>query len=259
MDFVLTIEKMGTGEEQHPEQAPVRRRCICVGEIKAPQKLIRADGVPLDLVELWNRSASTDDSPVHRTVRAVISQLFTYMQLWKLSYGFLSCWFWTWLVYCPPKGRTQLFISTPLPASRCHAPPHGPAATVIGALAWLQQQALDGRDVAVDEPPAPATSSPGPTRGEAEDDAGPEPEESTESKSSRWVEALVCFVLCRCVVCRTSLQTFDRAAVPSQEGSKPMSCQTAKAAAAAEGWQAAAEVQCCARTANGQQDMHGQR
>ena len=65
------------------------------------------------------------------------------MQCWRLCYGFITCWYATWLVFCPPKKRRRLYLSDPfLAATRSPPPAGGRAATTYGALAWMQRQAL---------------------------------------------------------------------------------------------------------------------
>ena len=110
-----------------------RRRCICVGEVKVPAKLMVSPGEPVDLVAAWNAG--------EKQARAVVAQLFTYMQVWRMCYGFVTCWFGTWLAYCPPQKRSQLYVSHGIPSTSAHTP-GAPAMTTMGALAWMQNEAL---------------------------------------------------------------------------------------------------------------------
>ena len=61
--------------------AGLKRRCICVGEVKRAAVLEDESASPIDLVAAWN----DHQHPLLARASAVISQLFTYMQFWKVS------------------------------------------------------------------------------------------------------------------------------------------------------------------------------
>lgn len=134
MDFVLMLPASA-------ESASIKRRCICVGEVKRASVLVDASMSPADLIEAWQGT----QHPLHGRASAVISQVFTYMQFWKLCYGFITCWVGTWLVYCPAHKRDTLYLSSPILNSAA-----GPEPTARGAVAWLQAVALAHESQAVD-------------------------------------------------------------------------------------------------------------
>jgi hypothetical protein len=163
-----------------PDEPLAKRRCVCVGEVKKPSALLcRLDDLP-DLVAEYEEG---DQNAV-----AVISQIFTYMQLWHMCYGFITCWLSTWLVYCPPKQRGTLYVSRAYSASSAR-----PSATVMGALAWLQDKALrvDQGEVDDYEPPTPGQVGPsedGPSEDFLDDGALPGSDDQYDPKqdTSRW-------------------------------------------------------------------------
>jgi cytochrome P450 len=53
---------------------------------------------PINLVKAW---MNTDD-PHHTQARAVIQQAFSYMKVWDMKYGMISCYFAKWLLHCTP-------------------------------------------------------------------------------------------------------------------------------------------------------------
>jgi hypothetical protein len=174
MDFVLTVP----GEEGQD-----RERCICVGEVKRPGVLLLHGGTtaPPDLVVAWQDS----HHPLHVTARAVLSQVFRYMQLWRMCYGFISCWFATWLVCCPADSthRNNLYVSAAYKSIDTRP-------SVMAALAWLQQQALnvDPNAVSVYVPQRQHTGPSDDSNGADEEGMDDEPE-CTDSD----------YVPCRCV------------------------------------------------------------
>lgn len=137
-----------------PVMAVCEQRCACVGEMKVAAKLMTGDSgalLPIDLQEAWCNEAHD----FHKHAKAAIRQLYTYMQVLGVSYGFISCWHATWLAFCPSANRRVLYLSGPLLAASQHCTV-SPAATTMGALSWLQQQALSSPTVAA--PPAPLLS-----------------------------------------------------------------------------------------------------
>jgi hypothetical protein len=131
--FVLTVP----GEEGQD-----RERCIVAGAVRRPGVLLlHGDATaPPDLVVAWQDT----QHPLHVTARAVLSEVFRYMQLWRMCYGFISCWFATWLVCCPADSthRGNQYVS---PAYK----PDDTRPSVLAALAWLQHQALNVDPTAV--------------------------------------------------------------------------------------------------------------
>ncbi|PNH05089.1 hypothetical protein TSOC_008675 [Tetrabaena socialis] len=133
----------GEGEEEAPDDLRAsKRRCVFVGEVKTVQRLMEQVDKPMDLRGAWSDASHRQQ---HAQARAVISQLYTYMQVWRICYGFISCWYGTWMAYCPPAAaqRGILYLSDAFLASTQHPAPDGtPAATMLGAVAWGQYLAL---------------------------------------------------------------------------------------------------------------------
>lgn len=105
------------------------RKYVAVGEVKSYEKLFRG-GRPLDLCSLCREDSELGDS-----VRQMVDQLFTNMVLTGVSFGWLSCFYATWLAWRPKDSPACLMLSRPfLPDS---ADP-----CMIAAMSWLQTQAI---------------------------------------------------------------------------------------------------------------------
>jgi hypothetical protein len=119
MDLALTVKERGSDAQQQQATGdtsaarPAKRRCALLGKLKKPgflchmpmpiiadttgqahiesQSPHHPEPVP-DLAAAWN----DPDHPFHANARVVVSQLFTYLQLWCLMYGFISCFFGLW-------------------------------------------------------------------------------------------------------------------------------------------------------------------
>lgn len=72
MDFTLMLPSASAG---------LKRRCICVGEVKRAAVLVDRSASPIDLFAAWQDPQHL----LHARAYAVISQLFTYMQFWKVG------------------------------------------------------------------------------------------------------------------------------------------------------------------------------
>jgi hypothetical protein len=152
-------------QEEPAEQGkpPAKRRCICVGEVKRPGALLSSTKDLPDLVAAYHQQHSDQHQ---QAVVAAIKQIYTYLQLWRMCYGYISCWFGTWLVYCPPRDRGTLYVSQAYSASSA-----GPAVTVMGALAWLQDKALQVDQDQVDKYIPPVAGEAG-ASGDGTSDSG---------------------------------------------------------------------------------------
>eukprot|EP00878_Enallax_costatus_P012723 GHUV01013287.1.p1 GENE.GHUV01013287.1~~GHUV01013287.1.p1 ORF type:complete len:203 (+),score=48.07 GHUV01013287.1:1383-1991(+) len=121
------------------KRPPNQKQFICVGEFQLANKLALlsemydSDVKPVDLRRAWSDPAHAFDEHV----RAAVAKLYTYLPATQTCYGFLSCWYVTWLVCCPLGDRAQLYISAPLLASTRYTS-WAPAVTTRGALSWLQ-------------------------------------------------------------------------------------------------------------------------
>ena len=78
------------------QPAPTRRS-VCVGVVKVAARLMTGypqAPQPMGLLQVWG----DEGSPDRAQARAAISQVFTYMQLGGMCYGFITCYFCTWWV-----------------------------------------------------------------------------------------------------------------------------------------------------------------
>jgi len=158
-DFVLTVEE----QPSQPGQPPAKRRRVCVGEVKQPSVLLSSVEDLPDLVAAYTQQ----DNERHRQAVAVIRQVYTYLQVGRLCHGYITCWFGTWLVYCPSQQRDTLYVSQAYGASTSASSTQS-AVTAMGALAWLQDQALQVDPSQVTQYKAPAPGQAG--GGEADPD-----------------------------------------------------------------------------------------
>eukprot|EP00877_Chromochloris_zofingiensis_P010771 jgi/Chrzof1/5948/Cz16g21180.t1 len=88
---------------------------------------------PKDLLRLWKIG--------NALVRAVIVQVYRYMLLWGQRYGCLSCYYSTWLLFCPGDDRDTLYISDCILDCAEHTPEQ-PQPTALGAMAMMTYLAL---------------------------------------------------------------------------------------------------------------------
>eukprot|EP00877_Chromochloris_zofingiensis_P006567 jgi/Chrzof1/2163/Cz11g04180.t1 len=107
--------------------------CGAVLEWHMADQLMDCNNQPKDLLRLWK----TGDA----LVRAMIGQVYTYMLLWGLRYGCLSCYHCTWLLYCPGDDRNTLYISDYILGSAEHTPEQ-PQPTALGPMAMMTYLAL---------------------------------------------------------------------------------------------------------------------
>ncbi|KAG2445030.1 hypothetical protein HYH02_008898 [Chlamydomonas schloesseri] len=134
---------VSTEAEPQPTQQQWHR-FVALGEVKNAQTLMEDERTPIDLLNAWQQ----EDARYYTLARAVLSQVYTYMIAGGICYGFISCWFATWLVYCPPNNRRVLYLSDSFLASTAAStPPPGGAArstapTAYGALSYMQLRAL---------------------------------------------------------------------------------------------------------------------
>jgi len=88
-----------------------KRKAACVGEVKKAAKLARLAGDqgvhPIDLLEAWG----DEHHRLHEQAVGVIGQIFTYLVSWEIFYGFVSCFFGTWLVFVDLKHRQGMYVS----------------------------------------------------------------------------------------------------------------------------------------------------
>ena len=145
-------------QPSQPGQPPAKRRRVCVGEVKQPSVLLSSVEDLPDLVAAYTQQ----DNERHRQAVAVIRQVYTYLQVGRLCHGYITCWFGTWLVYCPSQQRDTLYVSQAYGASTSASSTQS-AVTAMGALAWLQDQALqvDPSQVAQYKAPAPGQAGGG--------------------------------------------------------------------------------------------------
>eukprot|EP00877_Chromochloris_zofingiensis_P011390 jgi/Chrzof1/6504/Cz18g13220.t1 len=71
----------------------------------------------------------------------MIAQVYRYLLLWGQRYGCLSCYYSTWLLFCPGDDRDTLYISDCILASAEHTPEQ-PQPTALGAVAMMTYLAL---------------------------------------------------------------------------------------------------------------------
>jgi hypothetical protein len=137
-DFVLAGQaaQQPHGTEDAASTSAVRQPATnnyyCVGEAKQCGKLFPGDH-PVDLVGLFNDSGN----PGHNSVRFMLQQLYVYMVITRVQFGFLSCYCCTWLAWRSLEAPNCLQLSGPYLQSSS-----SPDVTSTGALSWMQDQAL---------------------------------------------------------------------------------------------------------------------
>lgn len=105
------------------------RKYVAVGEAKRCEKLFR-DGRPLDLCSLCSGDSELGDS-----VRQMVDHLFTNMVLTGVSFGWLSCFYATWLAWRPKDSPACFMLSRPFL-------PESVDPCTKAAMSWLQTQAI---------------------------------------------------------------------------------------------------------------------
>lgn len=138
-------ERMSSGAKastsSHPniEWQESIRKFVAVAEVKRYAKLFK-DGLPLSLVDLC--SAAGDGDELAESARHIINQLFTYMVVTGVQFGWLSCYCATWLAWRPLDQPDHLFLSKPFLHSVDATSAPGGAVTKLAALSWLQDVAM---------------------------------------------------------------------------------------------------------------------
>ncbi|KAG2494352.1 hypothetical protein HYH03_007409 [Edaphochlamys debaryana] len=196
-DLVLLVREQrqrqaGSGGEDHkaaasgaaaaaaalPPAAISGWRVVCVGEIVHPSRLTLDSGLPVDLQGAYDDR----EHPRHRQAREVIGQVFTYLRGLRACHGFISCWNATWPVHVPPADRTRMFVSAPF------TPEAGsgllPCATLLGALSWLQHEALELAASGLDVPYAYCLGSAAATDTDTDTDTSMASESPSEDPAS---------------------------------------------------------------------------
>ena len=103
-----------------------------VSEVKRLGKLVNADGNPLDLHKLFMEG--------HKSVRRMLNQLYTYMVLTGVEFGFLSCFYFTWIAWRPLSSPDCLHLSGPFRHDTSAA---SGGVTTMAALSWIQDLAME--------------------------------------------------------------------------------------------------------------------
>ncbi|PNW81964.1 hypothetical protein CHLRE_06g268228v5 [Chlamydomonas reinhardtii] len=96
------------------------------------------EGEPVDLVESYKlemRGLPTHGQRV-QPMLAKVSIVFTKLLALGLCHGVLTCWGAAWLVHVPAWNRRRMYVSRPFLATDAGS------VTLLRALSWLQQQAL---------------------------------------------------------------------------------------------------------------------
>lgn len=132
------------------QQPPLKRRAICIAELKAARKLRQGQDAPADLVSLCKEAQQQQEQQgtLHLAVSAV-HQLYTYLAANCVLFGFISSWQYTWLARLVPNQTAtrpwfgQLYLSAPISSTAQHTAEQRQV-TTIGGVSWLQNQAVLG-------------------------------------------------------------------------------------------------------------------
>lgn len=101
-----------------------------------PEMRYNLQHVPIDLIGIYSERA---EGPVYKSVGLILSQIFTYMALTGVEFGFISCYSFTWLVRRPIDSCTILEISRAFwHSDKCTSN----TLSTMAALSWLQAMAL---------------------------------------------------------------------------------------------------------------------
>lgn len=120
------------GQSQASTPATDVRRIALVSELKRLGKLVDADGNPLDLHRLSREG--------NASVCRMLDQLFTYMVLTRVEFGWLSCFYFTWLAWRPLSDPDCLHLSKPF---RHDTSAVSGGVTTMAALSWMQDLAME--------------------------------------------------------------------------------------------------------------------
>lgn len=160
---------------------------VAVTEFKRYAKLFKM-GEPLPLVDLWGQAANPNE-PYSREADSayhMINQLFSYMAVTGVQFGWLSCYCATWLAWRPLDDPDSLCLSRPFLHDVDASSATG-ALTTMAALSWLQHEACTAwlenkrHPLSMDlfTPPASTDDElPGPDAGGTQDD--------DDSKDADW-------------------------------------------------------------------------
>ena len=111
---------------------PVVDLLAVVSTLKRVGKLVDANGNPLDLHQLFRAG--------HISVRWMLNQLYTYMVSTGVEFGFLSCFYFTWIAWRPLSSPDCLQLSGPFKHDTSAA---SGGITTIAALSWIQDLAME--------------------------------------------------------------------------------------------------------------------
>lgn len=75
------------------------------------------------------------------SIQEIVSRLYTHMALSGVQYGFLTCWFFTWLIHRPLNNCDVLQVSKPISSMDECSESDGKISTTT-ALAWLEDHAI---------------------------------------------------------------------------------------------------------------------
>ena len=111
-----------------------------VGEAKHFGKL-DADGQPPDLIPIFTQpeSEASDEGRMRQSVHRILDQLFTYMVLTGVEFGWLSSFYYTWLAWRPLDNPDCLRLSRPFLHCTSGVDRGVPA---MAALSWLQDEGM---------------------------------------------------------------------------------------------------------------------
>eukprot|EP00195_Chlamydomonas_chlamydogama_P003793 CAMPEP_0202920538 /NCGR_PEP_ID=MMETSP1392-20130828/76909_1 /ASSEMBLY_ACC=CAM_ASM_000868 /TAXON_ID=225041 /ORGANISM="Chlamydomonas chlamydogama, Strain SAG 11-48b" /LENGTH=679 /DNA_ID=CAMNT_0049614039 /DNA_START=98 /DNA_END=2137 /DNA_ORIENTATION=+ len=123
-DIALVITAQGSSTQQGEQYA-----VVC--EVKVPGKLMSASKQPVDLVRGYNEPSE----PKHQTIRRAVVQLHTYMVSMQLEFGFLSCYYATWLAWRPLNQPNCILFSAPFLLEDTDP-------SALAAVAWLEVEAM---------------------------------------------------------------------------------------------------------------------
>ena len=111
-------------------------RYFSVAEIKRLVKLMQAGVLPPTPLGLINLYAKVPADSLSTSVRIMLDQLWTYMVLTGVEFGWISCYYFTWLAWRPSDHPERMCLSRPYH----HDVDGDDGVTVMGALSWLQEQ-----------------------------------------------------------------------------------------------------------------------
>jgi hypothetical protein len=116
-----------TSSKVHPDISLL----ALVSELKRLGKLVDAFGNPLPLHQLFKEGCIS--------VCLMLNQLYTYMVLTGVEFGFLSCFYFTWIAWRPLSSPDCLHLSGPFKHDTSAA---SGGVTTMAALSWIQDLAM---------------------------------------------------------------------------------------------------------------------